>query len=91
VCPACVKLNAQEGLPHKSQTKLAMVAPAEKSTRVYKLYIEGPSEWQCITCSSQFKVNVGVTAIPLHRCKKRSNKSFPMEQIIQIKTKKFKE
>lgn len=82
ICPPCLELNAQEGLPGKPKAKLVVVPTIEKSTRVFKFYIEGPSKWQCTICSDTLKVLIGVTAIPLHRCKKRSNTSLPMEQVI---------
>ncbi len=89
VCPTCADLNAQEGLPSKPKAKLAVASPVEKSTRIFKVYIEGPSEWQCNICSVMMKVPLGVTAIPLHRCSKKSNTTLPMEQIVRIKAKTF--
>jgi hypothetical protein len=82
-CPACAEINAQEEAEYVQKPALKVVEPIESSTKVYKFYIPGPSQWLCDHCDTTLKVSVGITELPMHPCAKRRSMSFPLIQKVR--------
>jgi hypothetical protein len=93
-CPKCIKVLSLDNAPifiKKISTskplQKVLVESAKPKTGSDKTWIESPSYWQCLTCLVSIGVEIKINEPPTHRCQKRANRSYALEQ---IKKKPFK-
>lgn len=58
-----------------------LVESAKPKTASDKTWIEAPSHWQCLTCLVSIGVEIKINQPPTHRCQKRGNRSYALEQV----------
>lgn len=72
-CPKCAPTLIQK----LSSKKIEELKPRASSDKKYP----APSHWICKSCQVSVKIHVRLEYPPMHSCKKRLSKDFPLEMV----------
>lgn len=68
----------------KRMIRVATSKESSKNSSKEKETILNSSKWQCPSCLVSIGVEVKISQPPTHRCQKRGNRSYPLEQVTKI-------
>jgi len=82
VCPECVSLSVSNKDSSSSvKQKAEPFQQKQVSKKDNSIKYPAPSHWICKSCLISVKIHISLEYPPIHLCKKRLSKEFPLEMV----------